>query len=60
MAVFPVPAFAIRLLFGEMGDAALLASARVKPERLQASGYRFRHSDLETALRDLLDRTKPS
>ncbi|HEV8335836.1 MAG TPA: TIGR01777 family oxidoreductase [Candidatus Polarisedimenticolia bacterium] len=58
-AVFPVPAFAIRLLFGEMGDAALLASVRVKPERLQASGYRYRHSDLETALRDLLDRSKP-
>jgi uncharacterized protein (TIGR01777 family) len=52
--VFPVPSAALRLIFGEMADAALLASARVVPERLLGSGYRFAHPDLETALRQVL------
>lgn len=52
-ALFPAPAFAVRLLFGEMADEALLASARVEPKRLKATGYRFRHPELEPALRDL-------
>lgn len=52
--IFPVPGFAARLAFGEMADEALLASARVDPARLKETGYRFRHPDLETALRDLL------
>lgn len=53
----PAPAFALRLAFGEMADAALLASTRVRPARLEASGYRFRFPDLEGALRHLLGRT---
>jgi len=52
--IFPVPAFAARLAFGEMADALLLASTRVLPERLIASGYDFRTADLEGALRRLL------
>jgi uncharacterized protein (TIGR01777 family) len=55
-AIFPMPAFAMRLAFGEMADALLLASARVMPTRLQASGYRFRYPELEAALRRLLAR----
>jgi hypothetical protein len=55
-ALVPLPAFAARLLFGEMADALLLAGARVVPTRLQASGYRFRFPDLESALRHLLGR----
>ncbi|MBI3092392.1 MAG: TIGR01777 family protein [Candidatus Tectomicrobia bacterium] len=51
---FPLPAFAVRLMFGEMADALLLASTRVEPARLLATGYAFRHPDLEEALRDLL------
>ncbi len=51
-----MPAFAARLVFGEMADALLLSSQRVEPKRLLASGYRFRHPDLEPALRHLLDR----
>jgi uncharacterized protein len=39
-----------------MADALLLAGARVMPARLQASGYRFRFPDLESALRHLLGR----
>lgn len=53
-AVFPVPAFALRLLLGEMADELLLASTRVEPKRLKATGYRFRHPELEPALRELL------
>jgi hypothetical protein len=55
--VAPAPAFALRLAFGEMADATLLSSARVKPERLLASGYRFRFPGLEGALRHVLGRT---
>lgn len=53
-ACCPVPAFAVRLLFGEMGEATLLSSARVRPARLEQSGYSFRHPGLEEALRALL------
>ncbi|HEU5320892.1 MAG TPA: TIGR01777 family oxidoreductase [Methylomirabilota bacterium] len=52
----PMPAFAARLAFGEVADAVILASQRVDPARLRAAGYRFRHPDLEPALRDLLGR----
>jgi hypothetical protein len=55
-AIFPTPAFAMRLAFGEMADALLLASQRVVPSRLQASGYRFRYPELAGALRHLLGR----
>lgn len=52
--LFPVPAVVLRAAFGEMADDALLASARVEPARLTASGYRFRFSDVGAALRHLL------
>jgi uncharacterized protein (TIGR01777 family) len=52
--VFPVPAFAVRLAFGEMGDAVLLSSTRVEPARLKESGYVFQHPELENALRQIL------
>ncbi len=55
-ALAPMPAFAARLAFGEMADALLLASARVVPNRLQGSGYRFQYPELEGALRHLLGR----
>jgi uncharacterized protein len=55
-AVLPVPALALRLAFGRLADEALLASTRVIPEALEASGYAFRHRDLEAALRHLLGR----
>jgi hypothetical protein len=55
-AIVPMPAFAARLAFGEMADALLLASQRVLPTRLQATGYRFRYPELEGALRHLLGR----
>ena len=53
-AFFPVPAVFLRLMLGEMADAALLASARVLPRRLIADGYAFLRPDLEGALRAAL------
>jgi uncharacterized protein len=55
-AILPAPAPALRLLFGEMADTALLGSQRVSPARLVASGYSFRHPRLEAALRHVLGR----
>ncbi|MDQ3948784.1 MAG: TIGR01777 family oxidoreductase [Gemmatimonadota bacterium] len=55
-AIIPMPAFAMRLVFGEMGEATLLASQRMRPRRLLESGYRFRHPTLEAALRHELGR----
>jgi uncharacterized protein (TIGR01777 family) len=52
--LFPMPAFAARLLLGEMAEELLLASIRVEPVRLLATGYKFRHPELEGALRRLL------
>lgn len=51
-----VPACAIRLLMGEMGQELLLASARVLPTRLTGSGFEYRDPDLEDALRRLVGR----
>lgn len=53
-ALLPVPAVALRLAFGEMADALLLASQRVEPAVLETAGYRFRLPALEPALRHLL------
>jgi uncharacterized protein (TIGR01777 family) len=54
--VFPLPAFAARLHFGEAADALLLSSTRVLPQALTAAGYQFRYPELEPALRHLLQR----
>lgn len=48
--LFPMPAFAARLAFGEMANELLLASQRVEPARLVESGYQFRFAELEAAL----------
>jgi uncharacterized protein (TIGR01777 family) len=50
----PLPALAVRLLLGQMGQALLLDSARALPRRLERAGFRFRHPDLEGALRAAL------
>ena len=54
-ALFPVPEFALRLLFGEMADV-LLASQRVAPRAAEAAGFRFRFPQLAPALTSLLGR----
>jgi uncharacterized protein (TIGR01777 family) len=53
-ALFPVPAFAARLAFGEMANDLLLGGQRVQPAKLLAGGYSFRYSELRPALEDLL------
>jgi hypothetical protein len=52
--MFPLPAFAARLVLGEMAGALLLASARVEPAKLAASRFVFRHKKLEETLRAVL------
>jgi uncharacterized protein len=53
-ALFPAPAFALRLALGEMADALLLSSQRVVPQALQQLGYRFLDFDLSSALQSLV------
>lgn len=53
-AIFPMPAFAVKLLFGEMGEELLLSSAKVEPKKLLGSGYPFLYPKLEQALKNLL------
>jgi len=52
-AVFPVPEFVLKLVFGEMARV-LLESQRVKPEVAEEKGFVFKYPDLEPALRELL------
>lgn len=49
-ALFPAPAFALRLALGEMTDALLLSSQRVLPAKLLRHGFQFRHPSLKVAL----------
>ncbi len=53
-AIFPAPAFALRLALGEMADALLLASQRVQPQKLIQNGYKFRYEMLQPALQAVL------
>jgi len=53
-AIFPAPAFVLRLLLGEMGDVLLLSSQRAIPKKLADAGYSFRFPDVEAALRHAL------
>ncbi len=48
--LLPVPAFALRLAFGQMADETMLSSARVFPGKLTAAGFLFRHRVLPDAL----------
>ena len=50
----PIPAFGIKLLFGEMGETILLQGCRVIPKRLQDAGFEFEFTDLETAFKHVI------
>lgn len=52
--VLPMPAFMVRLLFGEIGDLLLLSSIRVYPQKLEDAGYAFQYTDLTGALNQVL------
>ncbi|WP_039912029.1 TIGR01777 family oxidoreductase [Cellvibrio mixtus] len=53
-ALLPMPAFVLRLLFGEIADVILLASQRVLPTQALGGGFEFRYPDLKDAFEDLL------
>lgn len=53
-AIFPMPAFAVKLAFGEMGETVLLGSQRVEPAQLAAHGYPFRFTELRASLENVL------
>jgi uncharacterized protein (TIGR01777 family) len=55
--LFPMPAFAVRIAFGEMADDLLLASTRVVPKKLMESGYTFRYPNLEEMLKHILNQS---
>ena len=55
-AILPMPAFAVKLLFGEMGKTVLLGSQRVEPSQLISSGYPFRFRTLTASLENILSR----
>ena len=54
--ILPMPAFAVKLAFGEMGETVLLASQRVEPAQLVMSGYPFRFTNLQASLENLFKR----
>ena len=47
--IFPMPAFAARMAFGEMADEMLLGGVRVEPRALTTSGFPFAYPQLEPA-----------
>jgi len=57
-AFAPLPGFVLKIMLGEMAQGLVLDGQRVLPERLEASGYRFQHRDLETCLRQCLGRQR--
>jgi hypothetical protein len=50
--ILPLPAFAVNLAFGEMGDALLLDSTRVVPKKLEEVGFEFKFPELKPALEE--------
>jgi hypothetical protein len=55
-AVFPIPAAAVKIVFGQMGEEMLLASQKVEPTKLISSGYPFRYRNLRASLEGILGR----
>jgi len=54
-ALVPVPAFALRLLLGEMADTLILQGQCVLPAKASAHGFQFRFDDIDAALRHLYE-----
>ncbi len=52
--LLPLPAFAAKLVLGELAEEGLLASQRVRPTQLLEAGFEFAHPELEGALRHAL------
>ena len=54
--IFPLPAFVVKTIFGEMGREVLLRGTNVKPRVLLDARFEFEHEELEGCLRDLLNK----
>ena len=54
-AFMPAPAFALRLMLGEMADGLLLSGQRAVPERPEQLGFAFRYSRVDDALAALFN-----
>ena len=52
----PAPAFALRLLLGEMADALLLSGQRALPAVAQRLGFTFKFANVDAALNDIFSR----
>jgi len=53
--IIPIPAFGIKLLFGEMGERLLLEGCRVIPKRLQDANFEFQFTNLEDAMKHVIN-----
>ncbi len=53
--ILPLPEFAVSMIFGEMGDALLLASTKVIPKRLADAGFEFKYPDLRPAIEHAIE-----
>jgi uncharacterized protein (TIGR01777 family) len=58
-AFMPAPAFALRLLLGEMADALILSGQRVVPAKAQRLGFSFRYTHLSDALAAIFGASRP-
>ena len=53
-AIIPAPAFALKLMFGEMADATILSGQRIEPRALAQTGFTCKSPTLDSALRDVI------
>ena len=53
--ILPIPAFAVKLMFGEKGETLLLEGSRVVPRRLLEAGFKFKFENLEDAMKHVLE-----
>ncbi len=53
--IFPLPAFVVKMIFGEMGEKLLLNGAAIYPKKLLDSGYSFKFKTIDLALKDILN-----
>lgn len=55
--IIPLPAFAVKLLFGEMGEEMLLGGVKATPKKLLESGFEFQHETIDDALNSAMKET---
>jgi uncharacterized protein (TIGR01777 family) len=51
----PLPTFAVKLMFGEMGRETILSDLSVKPTSLKDAGFKWEHENINEAIREILD-----